>query len=384
MPSTSIDFARGVRATVGGGTDPLTSRPSTQEKVERILAKHAGSPVRVIGSEELATGRGLVERLTCSDSIPGIGSTVIVKRRDLPGFDETNLATEAAALDLVDDVCFDVAPRLLGGGAEDGLIVMTDLGQQTLESVLFGADPATARAALLATGELLARLHAVPVDEVRFSGIPTWTLTSRDSEWALVHRSLHELGLPPVPRAAEHEQQLLAATLASPGESTSMCHGDLTPNNVVVGADGRCRLIDFEGAGPQHVGVDLCMLRFPFAWYGRWALVPADARSAMEQAYRNSVDAPADDLDRRLAVGCMSMALLRLERLPRIADPDQALDVAFRRRVQIASTIEVTIETCAAAEEYPSLIAWLALLLDAIRERWAEASQPPPVFPAFR
>lgn len=265
-----------------------------------------------------------------------------------------------------------------------GLIVMTDLGRQTVESILFGDDPAAARAALVATGDAVGRLHRMPIDTDLFAGIDTWTLSSRDSGWDVVKSSVLDLGLPPLPNGADDEQRALTAAMSSPGANTVMLHGDLTPNNIILGVDGQCRLIDFEGAGPQHIGIDACMLRFPFAWYGRWALVPADVQSAMEQAYRSSLAVASDEIDQSMAVGCMAMLLLRLERLPRIADTTQVPEVAFRRRVQIASTIEVAIDACVQVGTFPALVGWLARLLDAIRDRWTEANQPSPIFPAFR
>lgn len=92
----------------------MKPQAETREVVDRILSSHAKAAVRVVATEELATGRGVVERAIGSDPIPGIGPTVIVKRRDLPGFDETNLETEAAALELLTQAGGDVAPRLLG------------------------------------------------------------------------------------------------------------------------------------------------------------------------------------------------------------------------------------------------------------------------------
>lgn len=362
----------------------MTPPASTAHAVERILSRRVGSAVRVVDVEELATARGNVERMRCAEPIPGIGSSVIVKRRDLDGFSTTNLGTEAVALELLGDIESDVAPRLLGGGPLEGLIVMTDLGQETVESVLFGDDPAAARVALVATGEAVARLHRAPCDSRRFAEIDTWTLASRESGWDVLRSSLRDLGFPGVPPAGEDEQRRVLETLGSPGSSTVMTHGDLTPNNVVVGADARCRLIDFEGAGPQHVGIDLCMLRFPFAWYGRWAAVPGEVQFSMERAYRSSVDLDSDDLDRSLAVGCMAMALVRLERMPRIADPRQTANDAFRRRLQIASTLDVTVAACSLVDEFPVLVNWLQQLLEAMRERWPEARERPPLFPAFR
>jgi len=176
---------------------------------------------------------------------------------------------------------------------------------------------------------------------------------------------------------------VLDAIRAPDPDLAALVHGDLIPSNAVMGDDGRCRLIDFEGAIVQHVGIDACMIRFPFAWYGKWAVVPDDVCGAMESAYRAAL--PYDDatVDAAIALGCAAMSLVRLQRLPRIADASQAPDMAFRRRVQIVSTVEVTLDALARAALFPTLGSWLSDLADAMRERWDEARRPAPLYPAF-
>ena len=111
--------------------------------------------------------------------------------------------------------------------------------------------------------------------------------------------------------------------------------------------------------------------------------VPAPVQATMEAAYRTHINRPAEDIDHAIAVGCMAMALARLSRLALIDDEQQTSSEARRRRVQIASTVDVAIEAATHAAAYPELVAWLRELASEMRRRWQEATLPPPVFPAF-
>lgn len=192
-----------------------------------------------------------------------------------------------------------------------------------------------------------------------------------------------QLGFPRISAEATADYRDLAHTVQRPGAWAAFVHGDLTPNNAVLGDDGVCRFVDFEGSGVQHVGLDMAMLRFPFAWYTRWAAVPASVQSAMEQAYRDALDQPPSYVDDAMAVGCLAMAALRLERLPRIADSTQPPDLARRRRVQIVDTVDVAVGAATHVGLYPDLVEWLCAMSDAVRARWPEARAEPPVYPAF-
>lgn len=360
---------------------------------EAVLADAFG-PVRVVGRQTLAQGRGLVERLTLEGGPAEVGPTVIVKRRDadnaIGAFESENLATEAAVLGTLECNGVDVGPRLLAGGVDDGVLVIEDLGARTVESVLFGTDAGAAEAALVQLAVATGRLHACRYHAETFASIGTWTIATRDPTWGALVADVARLGLPPPPPAASEEQAEVDAALRAPGPAVALGHGDITPANSVLCVDGRCRFVDFEGAGHHHRGLDACMLRFPFAWYGRWALAPASVLEAMERAYRQQFDgdrqepATRGEHDRVLAVGCLAMALLRLERLPRIGAANQPPDVALRRRVQIVATLDVAVEVATAAGVHTALAGWLADMADSIRRRWVEANEPPPMFPAFR
>lgn len=352
-----------------------------------LLRGVTGEEVNVVAVELLAAARGTVERWRMDRELPGFGRSVVVKRRDpdseLAAFARVNLETERVALDLLDRCGAGVAPRCIAGGADAGVLVLTDVGEKTVESALFGDNEAEARAALVAVGEAAARLHSVPVDHGHFEGLDTWTIASREPGWATVRAAVGALELPVPSSDVEEEVAELMASLRRPGDAGAMVHGDLVPNNVVLDGEGRARLIDFEGAGFQHIGLDLAMLRFPFVWYGRWAEMPADARDAMEDAYRANASLSAADLRDAVAVGCMAMCILRLERLPRVADVSQTPGAARRRRSQMVWTIEATIEVTSPHPRFAALTNWLSDLRVGMREAWIDTIGSIR-YPAFR
>lgn len=165
-------------------------------EVEDLLTRVCGVRVTVTDVESLAHLRGAVLRMTLEPSLPGIGATVIVKRRDpdseLGAFAATNLSTEKAALELLGRLDSAAAPRLIAGDDRLGMLVMTDAGQ-SVESVIFGADPTKATAALVSLAVTTGRMHALPVDEQAFVGLDTWTLGSRDNGWATLPTALSEV-----------------------------------------------------------------------------------------------------------------------------------------------------------------------------------------------
>lgn len=161
-------------------------------------------------------------------------------------------------------------------------------------------------------------------------------------------------------------------------------HGDLGPQNSIQRDDG-VWLVDFEGAGYRHIGLDAACLRFPFPQYGHWATVPCEVTDAMEHAYREQLGGWADD-DRfaaMMALGTATVAIARTYRLRVIADPDQPVELALRRRSQIVQTLEVFIDSAGRAGTLPGLARWAADLVDAMRNRWSEATVAPRRFPAF-
>ncbi len=189
-------------------------------------------------------------------------------------------------------------------------------------------------------------------------------------------------GLPSTAVATPDVEELLRA-LKSPGAAAAFVHGDLTPNNAMIVGDTTCRLIDFEGAAIQHIGNDLCMLRFPFAWYGRWATIPPSVQRSMEHAHRGASARSDAEIDAAIAIGCAAMAILRLQRLDRIADDEQPPAMKVRRRAQIVDTVDVAVAALTAVDALPDLARWLRSMGVAMQAAWVEASAPLWPYPAF-
>jgi hypothetical protein len=246
--------------------------------VEELLTERAGRRVGVLRLECLATARGDVIRMHLDSEVPGIGSSVVAKRRALGEWSSSSAETERAALLAL--AHSGLAPVLLGGA--DDVLVMTDVGATTVEQLLFGADPEAARQGLLAMASTTAALHRC---EPPPRGRRTWTVGTHGLDWSAVSLGVTALNLPS-PAAAEQDVTEVLRELAV---GSRFVHGDLTPNNAVIGTDGRCRLVDLEGASAQHLGVDACMLRFPFAWYGRWAQLPTSVLMEIQAMYQQEV-----------------------------------------------------------------------------------------------
>ena len=366
---------------------------------------HLLRPRTVVETEALGGAWAPVVRATLDD-----GSSVVVKERRPPGggwgHDLDNLRNERAALETLGEVGAGFSPAFLAGDDELGVLVMSDLGRgPTVEELLLEPTAGEAAAsALVEHGRALARLHgatatphaeAIFVARRRRLGRGTYEpararthYASHDLRhlWAETAESARALGFTPPDDGASADLDGLLRELAAPGPFLALTNLDASPQNVVL-AGGRAWIVDFEGAGMRHLALDACMLRFPFPNYGHWAILPEHVRAAMESAYRkelvaSGVGAAEEDAayDRAMAIGCASTVVLRIHRLPRIADDDEQ---AERRRTQMVSAIDVFCRAAADAAVLHRLAAWFAGLADEMRARWSEASAAPREFPAL-
>lgn len=312
--------------------------------------------------EELATARGLVTRVARPD-----GSTVIVKERDdaaLSGFAATSLETERRALLLLADL--DIAPQLIE--STQTRLVLSDVGR-SVESLLFGNDPHAAIEALVGLARVTAQLHAVPIGD-ELADLNTWTVTNCEKRLDLIESTIADLAFPAITDDVRSEHDALLAELRTPN---ALIHGDLVPNNAAVDAHGKVRLLDFEGCAFDHIGHDLAMLWFPFAWFGKWRSMPSSVLGEMTNAY-----GPASA--QHIATGVVTMTWHRLERLPVIAQDN---DSTFRRRNQIAWTIDRCLQLIVDDRRFEATAVWLEQVSAAVKKRWAEATAPSPGYPAF-
>jgi hypothetical protein len=368
---------------------------SDVRRVEQLLTLQTGARPRVVAQTRLGTDWTPVVRITLDQAVGDIGQTLVVKRRPLEnpsGRDSSrNLSNEPAALRLLTELPARISPAVIAFDDKSGLLLMTDLGNgPTVEAVLHSRDAATAYSALLGLGRATGALHGATIgragawgiaeDRQRMFhlGIDCW-----DALCAAVAASDF-----PKPDHAANDFGLVLNALREPEPVLALTHSDLTPSNGVLTGNG-VALVDFEDAAFRHFGLDAALLRFPFPQYRHWATLPRSVGDAMLGAYRDELKhawAGASD-DRQfatvLAVGCAAVVVIRTLRLERVADPSQPPQLARRRRIQLVHTVDTFVESAHRAGVFTELAAWFSELAWAMRDRWSEAKQPPPIYHAF-
>jgi len=371
--------------------------------VEQLLRRLLAKDLVVRKVEALGGDWAQVSRVTFTEDQPGFGGSVVVKRRRTGGegwgYEPENLRREWAALQFLDSRVVHIAPHALCFDDAAGVLVMSDLGLlPTVEQLLHGSDASAAVEGLRLLGGAMGRMHVASLGRAQEfadflaplglsnpdDGATPWPVPL----WEETCAALDRLGLPSGDRAAG-DVSAVERELAEPGGFAVLTHLDVQPQNVLV--DGRTAwIVDFEGAAFRHLARDAAGLRFPFVNYGRWAAVPDEPRQQMELTYRGVIrDASGvltDDatFDAVMALGCASWAILRIgPRLERISANSGDPRTDWRRRVQVVHTTEVFIRAASQAGRYPELVSWANDLVNAMRARWTEANDPPPVFPAF-
>jgi hypothetical protein len=363
------------------------------ETVERLLHGLAG--VRVVGVTNLGSAAAPVLRITLDAQHAGIGTTVIAKSRPRSGAgwntDPGYLENERRALEHLRRAGFEVAPRVLAGDA--GVLLMTDLGPgPSVQELLLDSRPPVGDAgtpadlALIAMARTAGTVHSVQGPEAFRAVRRVPFLDGPLDSWGELRAAAEERGLP-VPTDVVADVEALALALGDE-RFQGFTHGDLTPGNALM-LGGEARLLDFEGAGTRHLGIDAACLRLSFPQYRHWAALPAGVLSAMDRAYRAELaeERPAvtDDpaYEQMVAEGCLAWAVVRASRLRLIASAEQGAAEALRRRTQIVHTLAAAIGTAEPTGRYPALTAWLANVADAMKAGWDEARRVPRAFPAL-
>jgi aminoglycoside/choline kinase family phosphotransferase len=186
-------------------------------------------------------------------------------------------------------------PNLVAHDLKQGVLVYDDLGEgfPSLVAPLLHGTAHEAEQALTAYAEALAALHRATIgcredhSAILREGFPTVVIPPPAHYWIEnVARVPHALLGGDFP---EDEAELVLDRLRQPGCWQALVHGDPCPDNVLLDADGRALLIDFEFARPSHALLDAAYWRmgFPTCWCA--GTVPAEVRHRIDRAYRAAI-----------------------------------------------------------------------------------------------
>ena len=287
-----------------------------------------------------------------------------------------------------------LGPDLLAHDLEQGVLVYEDLGADlsSLVTPLLHGTAHQAEQALTAYAEALAALHCA-------------TIGCRDDHSAVLREGFPTAAIPPpahrwiektarVPHARlggafpEAEAEFIHEHLKQPGCWQALVHGDPCPDNVLLAADGRAVLIDFEFARPSHALFDAAYWRmgFPTCWCA--GTVPAGVRRRLDQAYRaaiaGAIPAARHDDEFRRESAIVDAEWL-LGNLAWLLDGALAKDGTWGRattRSRIITYLERFIRSAEEADILPRFRSLAVTWHDDLRGRWPDTA-PLADFPAF-
>jgi aminoglycoside/choline kinase family phosphotransferase len=285
-------------------------------------------------------------------------------------------------------------PNLLAYDLAHGVLVYDDLGDglQSLVGPLLHGTAQEAEQALTAYAEALAALHRATVGcrvdhaAVLLEGFPAAVIPPPGHRWIEdVARVPHALLGGAFP---DDEVGLIWQHLTQPGCWQVLVHGDPCPDNVLLTADNRAVLIDFEFSRPSHALYDAAYWRmgFPTCWCA--GTVPDEVSARIDRAYRAAVAdavAPAGDDEAFRVESAIIDAAWMLGNLAWLLEGALAEDGMWGRaanRSRILTYLDRAIRSAEAADMMPHLRMLAATWRDQLRGRWPDATSLAP-FPAF-
>ena len=367
-------------------SEPVLDR-SGRRMAEDLLANAWGAPVRVDRVERI-WGRHHVLRLTATD-----GRSAVVKRLREQGPElerRRALVIEFASLRFLSAMPEAVAPQLLGGDPEAGLLVLEDLpaGRSLADSLLLGDRP-RASADLIAYARGLAKIHAWSIGRTddlvavrqRYAPSPM-----EDSWWLQAFRrgtgALCALGAE-VGVDAGRVQAEVDQALSHLGGATfrGFVHGDPCPDNVRLVA-GDCRIFDFEASSIGSVALDAAFLAAPFPSCWCFGRLPPDLAAAALDAYWETMGARGlrrnAEWDVAIASALACFVGARADALERFLGWEWGTTGGAAR---ILSWTVAAIAAAEAVEVFPALRAIFSGLRDRARPMAQEESVP--AYPAL-
>lgn len=383
--------------------------------VQRALATTWDGPVRLASATKVEGHALEVQRLTLEHALAGAPATVLLKR--MPASAGTAEASNPespahwlldvwASLEFMHEIFGEAnpLPRLYAGDRQAGWLLMEDLpDNDPLQQALWGNDPQEAQNELVRFMTMLGEMHARALPHIsryvelrRAFGGYIHFLDPKHDPTPLLEAWVHTLaelgfGMPP---AALDEMQVVAEVLQHPGDCLTFMHGDAVPG-LLAETNGRLRLQECEESGPRHAlieGVNLRML-FPTMGLAFVRRFPETAWRSAEAAYR-AVLAPvcrtvADDdsyIRARTAASVFRAMSGSLWNTPlslqwALATNDHP-HVDHTRRVRLAR-YDAFVQTATEFNRLPNLRRYFSDLASSLRQRWPNAADELPFFPAF-
>lgn len=341
--------------------------------VEKTLQRSFGTDVTVVSVQRIRPWT--VAR--CHIEGGGLPATVIVKwlRSNPEGFrvDRTQIAIEASALQLLDQLASGVAPRLVAHDADRDLLITEDLApRRTLHSMLSGGLSPVGVGGLHTFAATMAALHVTTASE------KGPTPMDPGARVPISDRGAAELfdRLAPLAQASQHVRKaarLAVRAIEDPGPFEALSNGDSGANNCLVGLDGGDgRLIDFEHACRRHVLLDVAALHVPGSM---WMTVADPVPLGIDDTYRRVAGeriAPVLDDSAygfALSAACTLRTLSKLQRFDKL----EARPPGHHSRRQLIATIDRAVSTLDHWDQLIALREWLAEVEVALRARWPDA-----------
>ena len=339
-----------------------------------------------------------------SSSCTAAPATVIVRvpREGTARSGSTGLYNEQAALEYLTEIGSTLTPRFLAGGGAAGFLVTEYLGTHpSLLDLLLGEDTEAAKEGTIAFAQGLGRMHAQTAGQAkdRKATLPIAHVPVA-KHWRQVRDTVTQLKLP-VPQGVDGDIESLTRLLMDTGDCLALSSGDPSVVNCQITSRG-VRFFDFEAACFRHALVDATVLRYLYPTGAPPWRLPHEIALQSESAYRTELaqvcSVAQDDpgYERGMAAASAAWTIIRLARLPKVdAGPDRdswpllppgwTAPVPTRsRRRQLVSILETCIASAHRADAFKALTAWCERLTDALRERWPEAAEELPLYPAFQ
>jgi hypothetical protein len=390
-------------------------------RAARLLCEHTGDEVRVSGYEPIRPdGHAHVARLLLTGAPFASAILKLAHRGENGEFDPTGtdlwspaarLWNEWAGLAFLSSTTpSPPTPRLLGGDADLGFLLLEDLGPgHSLAHVLLGGSPEQARAALEGYVDVLARIHLTTFgrtpeyDRLRTAfGPPSTMSTLAEHTKGQLFPALAALDDtlaldPDLAAAIGWIDELLAAPAWQAYSPQDCC-----PDNNQVDDEGTVRLFDLEFGNYRHALLDLAYVRtvMPTCWCVR--RLPEGLSDTLVERYRRHLaaagqgttgrDPNGPDFGTALDASQAFWALWTLGwHLPAALEPDGAERPRFDEwNFELGSRREIVgqrlTELAAAAVRQPRLaplVGFAERVRATVRQAWP-GIEPLPIYPAFR